>query len=511
MGNKTVLLILDGWGIAPEGPGNAVKLADTPNMDKVFSEYPMTSLACSGRDVGLPTGFMGNSEVGHMNIGAGRIVYQDMTRIDLAIEDKSFFKNPVLLDIMNKVKESGGKLHLLGLVSDGGVHSHQNHIDQLLKMAKEQEVPKTFVHAFMDGRDTAPTSGAGYIEKLMRTMKDMEYGQIATVSGRYWAMDRDKHFERNEPAYKAMVLGRGRIATDALEAVKESYAQDETDEFIKPVVISKDGNTPLATIDGGDAVFFFNFRADRARQMTRLLFDTDFNEFDREKLPKIHLATMTRYDSSFPVPAAFGPQSYDNVLGQVLSEQGLKQLRLAETEKYAHVTYFMNCGREEPFEGEDRVMIPSPREVATYDLKPEMSAREVTDTLLKKLDEYDVVICNLANLDMVGHTGIIPAVIQACETVDKCLGEIVDAVLGMGGRMLLTADHGNSEEMLDHDGNPQTAHSKNPVPFLLIAEDAGNYELKQGRLGDIAPTLLGLMGIAQPAEMTGQNLAQNKG
>jgi 2,3-bisphosphoglycerate-independent phosphoglycerate mutase len=498
----TLLLILDGLGIAPAGPGNALSLSATPYIDAILAKYPHTQLACSGREVGLPAGFMGNSEVGHMNIGAGRVVYQDMTRIDMAIEDGSFAKNVVLLDLCAQAKAGSGRLHLMGLLSDGGVHSHQNHIHALVALAKAKGVREILVHAFLDGRDTPPSSGLGYVQALEAKLKEIGAGRIATVTGRYYAMDRDKHYERNEPAYLALACGQGTPAASACSAVKDAYAAGETDEFVKPrIVDGVDGK-----FDDGDALFFFNFRADRARQISRAFFEKDFREFLRPLCPKLsRFATMTRYESSSPLPAAFEPQSLDGFLGQAVSRMGLRQLRIAETEKYAHVTYFLNCGVEEPMPGEERVLIPSPREVATYDLKPEMSAREVTAALLEKRHGFDLCVCNLANLDMVGHTGVIPAAIKACQTVDECVGRLVESFLSDGGQVFLTADHGNAEEMLDAQGGPQTAHSTNPVPFVHINPKGGR-ALRPGRLGDIAPTLLASWGAAQPQAMSGQSL-----
>jgi len=512
----TLLLILDGWGQAPAGPANAVSLASMPNLDRLLAEYPRTLLGCSGRAVGLPSGFMGNSEVGHMNIGAGRVVYQDMTRIDMAIEDGALLENPALLALLDAVAASGGKLHFLGLVSDGGVHSHVLHLHALLDMARRRGVP-AFVHAFLDGRDTPPTSGHGFVADLAAIMQGLgvygALGGIASICGRYYAMDRDKHWERNALAYAALVRGEAATVSEAVAGVAEAYEAGETDEFVKPrLVLGADGK-PLATINDGDGVFFFNFRADRARQIVRSLFDPAFTEFDRGLVPKlVSFATMTEYDSHFGLPVAFAPVSVANILAETLAAAGLRQLRIAETEKYAHVTYFFNCGREEPFSNEERALIPSPREVATYDLKPEMSVHQVTDLLLEKWNsgEFDFVACNLANMDMVGHTGLIPAVITACEAVDGCLGRIAAAVRARGGRMLLTADHGNAEEMIDADGNPQTAHSKNPVALVLVEHDAAGAicqaRLSEGVLGDIAPTLLDLWGMQKPGDMNGASL-----
>jgi 2,3-bisphosphoglycerate-independent phosphoglycerate mutase len=505
----TLLLILDGWGNAPAGPANAVSLACTPTLDRLRAEYPGTLLDCSGRAVGLPSGFMGNSEVGHMNIGAGRVIYQDMTRIDMAIEEGHFADNPAIAGAFAAAKASGGRLHLMGLVSDGGVHSHQNHIYALLAAAKAAGVPAV-VHAFLDGRDTPPDSGAGYLEQLSAEMRRLGWGEIATVMGRYWAMDRDKHWERNEHAYAAMTLGKGEAIADPVAAVRAAYAAQEFDEFVKPRIVTRDGK-PVALLADGDAVFFFNFRADRARQIVRALFDAGFAEFGREAFPRLYVATMTRYESSSPLPVAFPKEEIGNTLGQVVSELGLAQLRIAETEKYAHVTYFLNCGREEPFPGEDRILVPSPREVATYDLKPEMSVFEVAARFVTrwKTGGLSLAVCNLANLDMVGHTGILPAAVSACEAVDKAAADIIGAVLASGGRVLLTADHGNSEEMVDAQGKPHTAHTLNQVPLVLVDDEWKGKALKPGKLADIAPTILDLWGVAKPAAMTGLSLLGN--
>ena len=513
----TLLLILDGWGIASDGPGNAVSLASTPTLDSLLQRYPWTSLACSGRAVGLPGGFMGNSEVGHMNIGAGRVVYQDMTRIDIAIEDGSLEKNQILLDLMEQVRTAGGRLHFMGLISDGGVHSHVNHLHALLRMTKTHDV-QAVVHAFLDGRDTPPTSGLGYVKDLEQYMKDLGHGAIATVMGRYYAMDRDKRWDRNALAYQAMVLGLGEPVSSAPEGVQSGYDAGENDEFVKPRVVTDAAGHPLAVVQDGDGVFFFNFRADRARQICTSFFKRDFTEFERKAFRNLSgFATMTMYESSFPMPVAFPPVSMAGTIGETVSGLGWEQLRIAETEKYAHVTYFLNCGREEPFPGEERVLVPSPREVATYDLKPQMSAEEVTDKFVEQWQSgrYSLVVCNLANLDMVGHTGIIPAAIKACETVDACVARIVETVLADGGRVLLTADHGNAEEMIDKNGEPQTAHSLNPVRLVLIgAEYEGRlsdvFRQEGGKLGDLAPTILDLWSVEKPAAMTGESLLTKK-
>ena len=502
----TLLLILDGWGQAPAGPGNAISLASTPSIDALMGLPSRCSLLCSGRAVGLPEGYMGNSEVGHMNIGAGRVVYQDMTRIDIAVEDGSFARNSVITDTLSAAKTSGGKLHLMGLLSDGGVHSHIHHLFALLEAAERAGVP-VCIHAFMDGRDTEPHSGLGFIRALSEKLGPG--ARIASVCGRYYAMDRDKRWERTQIAWEALIHGKGLICPDAVRAVEDAYAAGETDEFIKPRLIAG-GNEKPCLISDGDAVFFFNFRADRARQLSRCLFDDAFDGFDRGKRPCLAaFATMTAYEAALPMPAAYLRQDLVHGLGQTVSKAGLQQLRIAETEKYAHVTYFFNGGVEDPFPGEDRRLIPSPRDVATYDLKPEMSVYQVTDTLIQEWEsgKYDFVVCNLANLDMVGHTGIIPAAVKACEAVDACVGRIVEAVKARKGRLLMTADHGNAEEMLTLDRHQQTAHSKNPVALILMDEETPR-RLKDGKLGDIAPTLLHLWGIDVPAEMTGLSLLE---
>ena len=502
----TMLLILDGWGQAPAGPGNAVSLARMPAVDALLALPSRTTLLCSGRAVGLPDGYMGNSEVGHMNIGAGRIVYQDMTRIDIALEDCSFFSNPVIAETIAAAKKSGGALHLLGLLSDGGVHSHIRHLFALLEAAQKAGVP-AFVHAFMDGRDTAPDSGVNFMRELVAHLGPK--ARVASISGRYYAMDRDKRWDRTQKAWDCLINGDAPGFADPVAAVQAAYDAGQTDEFITPRLVMPEGGAP-ALIKDGDAVFFFNFRADRARQIARCLFDPVFAEFDRKRLPKLAaFSTMTAYEAAFPMPAAFLRQNLDHGLGQVVSQAGLKQLRIAETEKYAHVTYFFNGGVEEPLPGEERRLLPSPRDVATYDLKPEMSVFQVTDLLLKEWESgaYDFVVCNFANLDMVGHTGIIPAAVKACEAVDACVARVVAAVRARGGRLLLTADHGNAEEMLTPNAHAQTAHSKNPVALVIMDEDAP-HTLKPGKLGDIAPTVLSLWGMPVPPEMTGQSLVE---
>jgi 2,3-bisphosphoglycerate-independent phosphoglycerate mutase len=506
MKKTCALLILDGWGKAAAGPGNAVSQASTPNMDRLLAEHPKGELRCMGRDVGLPDGQMGNSEVGHLNLGAGRIVYQDIMRINLAIEDGSLAHNPVLLDLAARAKRGSGRVHLLGLVSDGGVHSMQSHLEALIRALAGQKVADVCVHAFLDGRDTPPRSGLGYVEELDAFLLRAGAGRIATVTGRYYAMDRDQRWERVREAYEALTAGQGRTAPSAAQAVRDAYAAGENDEFVRPRVILQDGQ-PAGLIGDNDAVIFFNFRADRARELTRALTEKDFTGFERKARPKLSaFATMTRYDMNFDLPVLFPPVSLDRILGQIVSEEGLTQLRTAETEKYAHVTYFFNGGQETPFPGEDRELLPSPKDVPTYDFKPEMSVFKVTDTLVAALEagKYDLVVCNFANLDMVGHTGIIPAAIKACEAVDQCLGRVMDVVAAREGTLLVTADHGNAEDMLDESGNVKTSHSLNPVPFVYVGPR--QVTVRNGRLADVAPTILDIMNLPKPAEMTGETL-----
>jgi 2,3-bisphosphoglycerate-independent phosphoglycerate mutase len=448
---------------------------------------------------------MGNSEVGHMNIGAGRVVYQDMTRIDMAIEEQTFARNPALAALLEETGKSGGVLHLAGLLSDGGVHSHIRHLFALLDAAHAAGVPSR-VHCFMDGRDTEPLSGIGFLKNLLARLPSS--AGIASLTGRYYAMDRDKRWDRVRKAWEALVQGKAPCFADPLAAIQDAYAAGETDEFVSPRLLAQPG-TPPATIRDGDAVFFINFRADRARELARCLQDPDFAEFDRGRLPRLAgFATMTSYEAAFPMPVAFARHNLAEVMGEVVSRAGLAQLRIAETEKYAHVTYFFNGGREDPLPGEDRRLIPSPRDVATYDLKPEMSVRQVTDELLRAWNSgaYSFLVCNFANMDMVGHTGVIPAVITACEAVDACLDRVLAAVLAGKGRLLLTADHGNAEEMLTPEGTPQTAHSKNPVALVLVDPDPAKKLHPRGRLADIAPTILRLWGLPAPPDMTGQSL-----
>ena len=504
------LVILDGWGIAACTPTNAVCQARTPRLAALFAEAPHTTLSASGSDVGLPDGQMGNSEVGHLNIGAGRIIYQDLTRISKSIEDGDFFENQVLLDALQKIRGRGGKLHLLGLLSDGGVHSHNTHVYALVRLARDHGV-ETCIHAFMDGRDTPPKSGAGFLKELENQLQQLGHGRVATVTGRYYAMDRDNRWDRVERAYLALTAGRGEAHADSDEAIQAAYAAGQTDEFVEPRVIVEDGH-PVGRIADNDGIIFFNFRADRARELTRALTFETFDGFDRgERLDLATYVCMTEYDETFGLPVAFPSESYPNILGQVLADHGKSQLRIAETEKYAHVTFFFNGGVEEPFPGEERVLIPSPKEVATYDQKPEMSAVEVTDEVVKRVasGRYDAIILNFANPDMVGHTGVLPAAIKAMETIDACVGRVVDAVCAAGGCLLLTADHGNCEKMTDASGEPHTAHTDDPVPLLLIDPQRPAAKLRPGILADLAPTILGLMNLPVPAEMTGRNLIEN--
>ncbi len=500
-----ILLVLDGWGISSTPESDAQARAHIPFYNGLLERYPNTALECAGEAVGLPEGTMGNSEVGHLNLGAGRVVYQDYARINKAIKDGEFIKNHSLVDAMDGAVKNKGAVHFLGLLSDGGVHSHIDHLYALIDLAASKGVEKIFVHAFMDGRDTPPDSGIKYIKDLEAFLNDKPSVNIATVTGRFWAMDRDNRWKRVEQAYKGLVLGQGKKVRNATEAVEESYKANEMDEFIKPSIICN-GEDPIGNISNGDSVVFFNFRADRAREISAAIAGKDFNGFPRDTVPELNsYVTMTMYEDDFDFPVAFTPIKHTNILGEVLSGQDLKQLRIAETEKYAHVTYFFNGGQEDPFPGEDRCLIPSPQEVATYDLKPEMSAYEVTDEVLRRLDQntYDFILLNFANPDMVGHTGIMDAAIKACETIDACLKRIVEKVRTLGGLAIITADHGNCEQMQNNTG-PHTAHTLNPVPFLLINED---FKLRdKGILADVAPTVLDIMGIKQPEEMTGKSL-----
>ncbi len=495
----TTLIIMDGFGLAPAAADNAVSLANTPVLDKLFREYAHTTLSASGLDVGLPAGQMGNSEVGHTNIGGGRVVFQDLPRISRAIEDGSFFKNEAYNKAMDDCLKNDSSLHLYGLLSDGGVHSHIEHLFALLQMARDKGLTKVYVHCFLDGRDVSPTSGKGFVQELQDKCAQLGVGKIATVMGRYYAMDRDKRWERVQMAYDAMVYGEGHHSSDPVAAVAESYANGVTDEFVEPVVIDPDG-----TISDNDSIIFFNYRPDRAREITRAIVDPDFDGFAREFFPTTYVCN-TEYDASMPnVLVAWPRIAVKNGLGEYLSSMGMTQLRIAETEKYAHVTFFFNGGVEKQYPGEDRVLVPSPK-VATYDLQPEMSAFEVCDKCVERIESgaYDVIILNFANCDMVGHTGVLEAAVKAVETVDTCVGRVVDATLKMGGIAMVTADHGNAEDMKQPDGSPMTAHTTNLVPFILCG--AGT-ELRPGRLADIAPTILDVMGLACPEEMDGKTL-----
>jgi 2,3-bisphosphoglycerate-independent phosphoglycerate mutase len=510
MKNKVLLLILDGFGINPSAEGNAVAAAHTPFLDAYMANTPAAQLTPSGLAVGLPDGTMGNSEVGHLNIGAGRIVYQLNTLIDTAIANGSFFTNPQLLNAINHAKATGGALHLMGLLSDGNVHSHNTHLWALLQLCRDAGLHKVYLHALMDGRDTLPHSGKGFMAEFMAKAAAIGVGEVATISGRYYAMDRDNRWERVEKAYRAMVDGIGEVATDPLEAIQQSYDAGVTDEFILPVVMQKDG-TPVARISADDAMIFFNFRGDRARQITRALVAPEFSAFTRTDLTGMPYVTFNEYDVQFNAFAdvAFRLPELTHILGEEASAAGLHQLRLAETEKYAHVTFFFNGGVEEPFVNEDRILIPSPK-VATYDLQPQMSAPLVCDTLVEKLQQgtYEMIITNFANCDMVGHTGVFDAAVQAVETVDTCMSRVIPAAQAAGYHILLTADHGNAEKMLDEDGNVFTAHSTNPVPIVIDLRTKSNYAVKNGILADIAPTMLHLLGIAIPPDMTGSILIQ---
>ena len=508
----TVLMILDGFGLNDTTEGNAVALADTPVLDKLMKDYPFVKGYASGLAVGLPDGQMGNSEVGHLNMGAGRIVYQELTRISKEIEDGDFFKNEALLSAVENCKKNGSALHLFGLVSDGGVHSHNTHIYGLLALAKKEGLSDVYVHCFMDGRDTAPSSGKGFIQELVNKMQEIGVGQIATISGRYYAMDRDNRWDRVEKAYLALTKGEGVKASDPVAAMQASYDDDKTDEFVLPTVIEKDGK-PVATVKDQDSVIFFNFRPDRAREMTRVFCCDDFNGFDRGPRKQVTYVCFTEYDGTIPnKEIAFKKVELDNTFGQFLAAHGKTQARIAETEKYAHVTFFFNGGVEEPNKGEERILVKSPK-VATYDLQPEMSAPQVCDKLCEAIrsQKYDVIIINFANPDMVGHTGVLEAAKKALEAVDTCVGRALDALLEVDGQMFLCADHGNAEQLIDYEtGVPFTAHTINPVPFILINYDPA-YTLKEGgRLADIVPTLIEMMGMEKPAEMTGESLLIRK-
>ena len=506
MKTPITLVIMDGYGLGENARTNAIYAASTPYLTHLFQTCPTTRLVASGEDVGLPEGQMGNSEVGHVNIGAGRVVFQELPRITAAIRDGSFFENQAYKTAMAAAKKGGGALHLLGLMSDGGVHSHNTHVWAMLEMAKREGLSQVYLHCFLDGRDVAPKSGAGFLRECVETCEEIGVGKVATVMGRYWAMDRDKRWERVEEAYNAMVFGEGVQNPNPVEAIEESYRQDVTDEFVRPVICDKAG-----VVKAGDSVIFFNFRPDRAREITRAFTDPDFDGFSRRGgyFP-LHYVCTTQYDEEMPnVTVAFPPQDISGTFGEYISNLGLSQLRIAETEKYAHVTFFFNGGLEAVYPGEDRVLIPSPKEFPTYDLIPEMSAIEVAEACADRIysGAYDVIIVNFANCDMVGHTGVFEAAVRAVETVDKCVSKVVEATVEMGGAALVTSDHGNAEHMTEPDGSPATAHTINPVPLAIVGRDVA---LKEGRLSDIAPTMLDLMGIEQPPEMTGQSLIKKK-
>ena len=503
-----MLMILDGFGINDNPDGNAVKQANTPNIDKLMKKYQTTEIYTSGLRVGLPEGQMGNSEVGHTNIGAGRIVYQELTKITKSIEDGDFFTIPEFIEAIENCKKYNSKLHILGLLSDGGVHSHNRHLYGLLEMAKRRDFENVYVHCFLDGRDTPPASAEGYLTELEEKMKEKQVGKIASISGRYYAMDRDKRWERVKKCYDALVYGEGNKAPSATIAIENSYQKEVFDEFVEPTVICN-GETPVATIQEHDSVIFFNFRPDRAREITRAIVDPEFDGFETEKI-NTYFVCFTNYDETMPnVKIAFKKEPLVNTFGEVVSKNGLKQLRIAETEKYAHVTFFFNGGEEKQYPGEDRILVPSPK-VATYDLQPEMSAPIVTEKVVEAIneDKYNAIVLNFANPDMVGHTGSLPAAIKAVETIDECVQKVVDAMLAHNGTILITADHGNCEQMIDYKtGEPHTAHTTNPVPLILVTNDE-TLKVKSGKLADLAPTMLEILGIEKPEEMTGESILE---
>ena len=503
-----MLMILDGFGNNSNTSGNAVQIAKTPNIDELMKKNPTTQIHASGLDVGLPEGQMGNSEVGHTNIGAGRIVYQELTRITKSIEDGDFFSVPELCAAIEHCKKNNSKLHIMGLLSDGGVHSHMRHLFAILELAKRKGFEDVYVHCFLDGRDTPPASGENYILKLEEKMKEKQIGRIATIAGRFYAMDRDKRWQRVEKAYNAMVRGEGVKSTSAEMAIESSYQKEVFDEFVEPTVICSNGK-PVATIEDNDSVIFYNFRPDRAREITRAIVDKDFKDFETKDLKNLYFVCFTQYDETMPnVEIAFKPTVLKNTFGEYISGKGLKQLRIAETEKYAHVTFFFNGGNEKQYEGEDRILVPSPK-VETYDLKPEMSAYEVTENVVNaiKSQKYNAIILNYANPDMVGHTGNLDAAVKAIEAIDECVGKVIKAINEVNGVLLITADHGNAEQMVDYKtGEPHTAHTTNPVPLVLIGME--DVKLKEGKLADLAPTMLDIMGLEKPEEMTGESLIE---
>ncbi|MDE1171054.1 MAG: 2,3-bisphosphoglycerate-independent phosphoglycerate mutase [Verrucomicrobium sp.] len=520
MKRLVALIIRDGWGVSPTSPdrseprfleaaqkeGNSTLLAKTPFHDQLYATYPQSRLSACGLDVGLPEGQMGNSEVGHLNLGAGRIVFQDLTRINQSIKKGDFFQNGVLVPFLESLRKGGKALHLCGLLSNGGVHSHQEHLHALLRAAKEQGLSRVYLHLFMDGRDTSPTAGAGYVEKLQAEIGKIGVGAIATVVGRYYAMDRDHRWERTQLAYDLMFSGVGKPVDDPVAALKECYAEGKTDEFIPALVVAKE---PRPLIADGDGLLFFNFRSDRARQLSQAVLEKDFKGFPRTVHPAVTYITLTEYDATYGVPTLFPPQGMTKILGEVVSAAGKTQVRMAETEKYPHVTYFFNGGVETPYPGEDREVVPSPK-VATYDLQPQMSAPELTEKALARIQSgnYDLMILNFANTDMVGHTGILSAAVEAVETIDRCVHRLLEAILAQGGCALVTADHGNCERMIAEDGTPHTAHTTNLVHFLYVGADHDKVRLKDGILADVAPTLLDLLGVPQPPEMTGHSLVE---
>lgn len=504
----TMLMILDGFGDNTNKDGNAIRLAKTPNIDKLMKKYSNTEINTSGLSVGLPEGQMGNSEVGHTNIGAGRIVYQELTRITKAIENGEFFTNPEFIAAIENCKKYNSKLHILGLVSDGGVHSHLRHLYGLLEMAKRRDFEDVYVHCFLDGRDTPPASAESYIIKLQDKMKEKGVGKIASISGRFYAMDRDKRWQRVQKCYNVLVNGEGEKASSSIKAIEDSYQKEVFDEFVEPTLICN-GEQPIATIGKNDSVIFFNFRPDRAREITRALVDTNFNNFETKKDLNLYFVCFTNYDETMPnVHIAFKKEPLHNTFGEYISKLEYTQLRIAETEKYAHVTFFFNGGEEKLFKGEDRILVPSPK-VETYDLKPEMSAYEVTDKVLEAINKnyYDCIILNYANTDMVGHTGSLEAAIKAVEAIDKCVGKVVNLVEEKHGNLLITADHGNAEQMIDYStGEPHTAHTTNPVPLILVTNNKKLKLKSGGKLADLAPTMLDLMNLEKPEEMTGNSL-----
>ena len=507
MNRRTLLIILDGWGIAPAGPENAISLAETPNFDYYWTRYPHTTLFASGEKVGLPNGQMGNSEVGHLNIGAGRVVWQDLPRVSQSIADKTFFEKKTLKNVLTYTKKENKSLHLMGLLSDGGVHSHQDHLFALLKMAKKAGLNKVFIHVFTDGRDVGPKTALEYIKKLEDKINEYQIGEIATVSGRFYAMDRDQRWERIEKTYNALVSGEGEPSTDLAKTINNLYKKGINDEFLEPIILAKDGN-----IKDGDAVIFFNLRSDRPRELSEAFVELNFTGFNRKKVLKnLYFVTMTEYENTLPVQGVVFPtRRVEKCLAEVLSDNNISQLHIAETEKYAHVTYFFNGGKEEKFDKEERILIPSPK-VKTYNLSPQMSAREITRELINNLDQYKFIVVNYANLDMVGHTGNLNATILACESVDRCLGDLVHEAQMRGFNIIITADHGNAEKMLDEMNEPVTSHTTNPVPFIYLSEkDAFLREVDEPKLGNIAPTILDIMSLNKPTNMTESSLLKKR-